>query len=137
MAAVKDRVRVKLSGGVSAGTIAAFVLQPQPPRIGVVTASGAGLNTVLFENGRVVDTIPDASLDVVENVQNEETIDDLLYSVVRPSGTGASQEYTGIVVDMYLVGVSTLALVKTLRGDLYYEATIGSLIRVDAEGVPQ
>lgn len=137
MAAVKDRVRVKLSGGVSAGTIAAFVLQPQPPRIGVVTALAGGLNEVLFENGRVVSGIPEDSLDVIQNVQNEETIDDFLYGVVRSSGTGASQEYTGIVVDMYVIGISTLALVKTLNGGLYYEAICSSLIRVDAEGVPQ
>ena len=141
MAAVKDRVRVKLSGGVSAGTIAAFVLQPQPPRIGVVVKTDGAdpptLNDVLFENGRVVKDIPVASLDVIANVQNEETIDDFLYGVVRSSGTGASQEYTGIVVDMYVIGITTLALVKTLNGGLYYEAILSSLIRVDAEGVPQ
>jgi hypothetical protein len=134
MAAVKDRVRVKLD---QPGKLAAFVLQPQPPRIGVVTAVPGGLNDVLFENGRVVADIPDDSLDVIANVQNEETIDDFLYGVVRSSGTGASQEYTGIVVDMYAIGPSVLALVKTLNGGLYYEAICSSLIRVDAEGVPQ
>ena len=143
MAAVKDRVRVKLSGGVSAGTIAAFALQPQPPRIGVITKLVPQVNPlpdladVLFENGRVVLAVPDDSLDVIANVQNEETIDDFLYGVVRSSGTGASQEFTGIVVDMYVIGISTLALVKTLNGGLYYEAILSSLIRVDADGVPQ
>jgi hypothetical protein len=143
MAAVKDRVRCRVNdGGASLSTV---VLQPQPPRFGVVTArdDGASTQDVLFENGRMVEDIPDTALEEVRNVvdgagePDEETISAFLYQVVRASGLGASQEYTGIVVDLYVVFPETLALVKTLNGDLYYESTLAQLVRVDAEGVPQ
>ena len=142
MAELRDRVRVKLDKpGLPPLGLIAFVLQPQPPRFGVVVkADGAvppTLNDVLFENGRVVKDIPVASLDVITNL-TEATFEDLLYAVVRASGIGASQEYTGIVVSMYGVGTAgALALVKTLNGGLDYEAILSTLIRVDAEGVPQ
>jgi hypothetical protein len=133
--AVRDRVRVKLS---EAGALLFGALQPQPFRIGVVTRFTAGppdLSDVLFENGRLVTDVPDTALERIDNAP-ESTIQALLYTVVRPAGLEASQEYTGMVVDVYIVAQQQYVLVRTRNG-MYYEQRISQLVRVDLEGVPQ
>lgn len=134
MSAVKDRVRVLLSRLPDLGN---NTLQPQPHRKGVVTIDNQdGTRGVLFaDTGEFVDNIPDAALETLNNV-GQTIIDQFLYEVVRPAGVDASQEYTGIVVDLYLTGNGTFALVKT-RGGLFYEQSVLQLVRVAFEGVPQ
>ncbi len=126
-------MRVKLSDvDLSAGA-----LQPQPPRIGVVVSVLTGPPTssnVVFEGGVNIN-IPDTALERVNNVP-QLVIDGFLYTVARPAGLDASQEYTGDVVSLYAVSAVDYALVRTRNG-MYYEQRISQLVRVDLEGVPQ
>jgi len=132
--AVRDRVRVKLSETGAPGLLPG-ALQPQPPRIGVVTAIQGGTSNVNWHNGINLPGLADTGLERVDNAP-QATITAYLYAVVRPAGQEASQEYTGQVVDLYVVAQQQYALVRTRNG-MYYEQRISQLVRVDLEGVPQ
>jgi hypothetical protein len=133
--AVGDRVRVKLTSGaplVPQGTV-----QPQPPTIGVATlVAGVGptdLVDVAFA-GRSIQ-VEQQHLDALTAVSaiNRSvymdkvvtgTFTDALSSAERPYVS----EYTGRVVDLYLVDLlSSVALIKALSNDMYYELPLESV----------
>jgi len=127
---VGSRARVKLSSPA----LAAGVLCPQPPLLGVVQAiTGGGGDadtiTVAFADGRVV-AVLGAALDLIGDVASSVIRNGFLDRVVNgwitppnppAAGVPYMSSYTGRITDVYTVNGADTVLVAALQNGMFYE----------------
>jgi hypothetical protein len=133
---VGNRARVKLSSTA----LAAGVLCPQPPLLGVVIAiaggGGDGDNiTVSFADGRQV-VVHGAFLDLIADIGSSTVRNGLLDKAVNgwitppnppTAGVPYMSSYTGRIVDVYTVNGATKVLVAALQNGMFYELPIANV----------
>jgi len=133
---VGNRARVKLSSAA----LAAGVLCPQPPLLGVVIAiaggGGAADNiTVSFADGREV-VVHGAFLDLIGDVASSVIRNGFLDRVVNgwitppnppAAGVPYMAAYTGRVVDVYTVDAAIKVLIAALQNGMFYELPVANV----------
>jgi hypothetical protein len=134
---VGNRARVKLSSTA----LAAGVLCPQPPLLGVVIAAAGGGGdadaiTVLLGDGREI-VVLGAYLDLIADVASSTIRNGFLDRVVNgwitppnppAAGVPYMSSYTGRVVDVYNVPVvGDSVLVAALQNGMFYELPIANV----------
>ena len=133
---VGNRARVRLSSTA----LAAGVLCPQPPLLGVVIAIAGGGGdadniTVSLADGREI-IVHGAFLDLIGDVASATIRNGFLDRVVNgwitppnppAAGVPYMAAYTGRVVDVYTVNDASTVLVKTLQNGTYYELPVANV----------
>lgn len=123
---VADVVSMSLFAQLNLSGLLGPLVQAQPPRFGVVAATGSGTVDVLWENGRLESAIPVAAVDKIA-APDAGVVSSLQGFVLKTNPSVASQaespEFQGVAVTFYTrqaagsgTVTDTLCLMKTEAG---------------------